>query len=223
MQDVLRQFGAGFHLSFQRDRPDCQACLLAAFSYYVHERTGLHLQKTTKALSNCDMKRLIASANRADVIGLPLNVFVTFHPRNTRDLTDKDRQTEFRRIINLYSQDSRDNGRKQAWLCVREVELQTGAEHMHMLCHVPVKRRASFIARVSGWGREPGACHARLANTKGHWSRQGYWFSDLLYMAKQMSPQAKFGRPYRRIAGAPILGARWGASRNIKQGKSGEG
>jgi len=105
-----------------------------------------------------------------------------------------------------------------AYAYTREVALETLAEHMHMLCHVPAKHRAKFLALANGWGDEPGACHAREASTKGYWSEQGYWFSDLNYICKQMTPQAAFRRPYNRIGGAPIEGARWGASRNIKRG-----
>ncbi len=68
---------------------------------------------------------------------------------------------------------------------------------MHLLCHVPKKLRAKLIANAKGWGHEPDVCHAREASTEGYWSRYGYWFSDLLYICKQMSPQAVYERRYR--------------------------
>lgn len=175
-------------------------------------------RKSTNAISVHDLRAIIASDAKATAIRLPLNVLISFHPRNTREMALKERLAEFKRITNCYCQFGRQNGFARAWLSVREVALDTMAEHLHLLCHVPNKRRAKLIANAKGWGREPDACHAREASTKGYWSDAGYWFSDLFYICKQMSPQAVFRRPYCRIGGAPIEGARWGASRNIKGG-----
>ncbi len=178
----------------------------------------MNTRKSTNFLSNDDFKAIMAADAKATALGLPFNVLISVHPRTTREMTLKERLTEFKRICNCYCQFGRQNGFERAWLYVREVALGTMAEHMHLLCHVPKKLRAKLIANAKGWGREPDACHAREATGKGYWSDYGYWFSDLLYICKQMTPQAVFGRPYRRINGAPIDGARWGASRNIKGG-----
>jgi hypothetical protein len=178
----------------------------------------MNKRKSTNFLSNDDFKAIIAADAKATALGLPFNVLITFHPRNVRDMGLEDWLAECKRIRNNYCQFGRQNRFERAWLYVREVALETMAEHMHLLCHVPKKLRATLIANAKGWGREPEACHACTATTKGYWSRRGYWFSGLLYICKQMSPQAAFRRPYWRIAGAPIDGARWGASRNIKGG-----
>lgn len=176
----------------------------------------MNRRKSTNFLSNADFKAILATDAKATAIGLPFNVLISFYPRNAMGLEDW--LAECKRIRNCYCQFGRQNGFQRAWLYVREVALETMAEHMHLLFHVPKKHRATLIANAKGWRREPDACHACVASTKGYWSRRGYWFSTLLYVCKQMSPQAVFGRPYRRIGGAPIDGARWGASRNIKGG-----
>lgn len=178
----------------------------------------MNTRKSTNFLSNDDFKAIIAADAKATALGLPFNVLISFHPRTTREMTPKERLAEFKRIRDNYCQFGRQNRFERAWLYVREVALETMAEHMHLLCHVPRKLRAKLIANATGWGDEPDACHAREASTEGYWSRRGYWFSDLLYICKQVSPQAVFGRSYHRIAGAPVIGARWGASRNIKGG-----
>lgn len=178
----------------------------------------MNTRKITNALSHIDIKYILKANERAAQIGLRLNCLITFHPRGTQDMSLIERLGEFRRVRNLFTQFARDNCFVAAYLYVREVALETLSEHMHMLCHVPRKRLAHLMALSQGWGREPGACDARQASTKGYWSDHGYWFSDLFYIAKQMSPQAKFDRPYHRIKGAPIEGARWNASRNIRKG-----
>jgi hypothetical protein len=175
-------------------------------------------RKSCNSLSVHDLRAIMASDAKATRLGLPLNVLISFHPRDTLTMALFERLAEFKRIRDNYCQFGRQNGFERAWLYVREVALGTMAEHMHLLCHVPKKLRATLIANAKGWGREPDACHARAASTEGYWSDYGYWFSDLLYVCKQMSPQAAFNRPYRRINGAEITGARWGASRNIKGG-----
>ncbi len=178
----------------------------------------MNTRKSTNFLSNDDLKAIMAADAKATALGLPFNVLISFHPRTTREMTLKERLAEFKRIRDNYCQFGRQNRFERAWLYVREVALETMAEHMHLLCHVPRKLRAKLITNANGWGREPGACHAREASTEGAWSRSRYWFSDLLYVCKQMSPQAVYERRYRRIKGAKIIGARWGASRNIKGG-----
>lgn len=176
----------------------------------------MNIRKITNALTHTDVKAIILTELRAAEIRLPLNCLITFHPRETRAMTLKERLAEFRRVRNLFMQFARDNNFIAAYLYVREVALETLAEHMHMLCHVPKKWLAHVRSLVVRWGCELGACEAREASRKGYWSEHGYWFSDLLYIAKQMTPQAKFGRPFRRIGGAAIEGKRWNASRNIK-------
>ncbi|PPD15664.1 MAG: hypothetical protein CTY25_04970 [Methylobacterium sp.] len=176
----------------------------------------MNRRKSTNFLSNADFKAINAADAKATALGLPFNVLISFHPRNA--MGPEDWLAECKRIRNCYCQFGRQNRFERAWVYVREVALETMAEHMHLLCHVPRKLRAKLIANAKGWGREPDACHAREASTKGYWSCRGYWFSDLLYICKQMSPQAVFGRSYHRIAGAPVIGGRWGASRNIKGG-----
>jgi hypothetical protein len=178
----------------------------------------MNTRKSTNFLSNDDFKAINAANAKATALGLPFNVLITFHPRTTREMTLKERLAEFKRIRDNYCQFGRQNRFERAWLYVREVALATMAEHLHLLCHVPRKLRPALIANAKGWGREPDACHAREASTNGYWSDYGYWFSDLLYICKQMSPQAVFGRSFHRIAGAAIDGGRWGASRNIKGG-----
>ncbi len=178
----------------------------------------MNFRKSSNSLSVHDLRAIMAADAEATRLGLPLNVLITFHPRDTLTMALVERLSEFKRIRDNYCQFGRQNGFERAWLYVREIALTSMAEHMHLLCHVPRKLRKRFIALACGWGCEPDACHARMASTREYWSRWRYRFSDLLYICKQMSPQAAFNRPYRRIEGGPIDGARWGASRNIKGG-----
>ncbi|MCA3597970.1 MAG: hypothetical protein IOC64_07640 [Methylobacterium sp.] len=175
-------------------------------------------RKCGNSLSVHDRRAIMAADAKATRLGLPLNVLISFHPRDTLTMALVERLAEFKRIRDNYCQFGRQNGFERAWLYVREIALPSMAEHMHLLCHVPRKLKAQFIANACGWGREPDACHACDASTAGYWSRCGKRFSALLYICKQMSPQAAFHRPYWRIPGGPIEGARWGASRNIKGG-----
>jgi hypothetical protein len=175
-------------------------------------------RKTTTSLNHDDLKAIIATDAKATALGLPFNVLITFHPRETLSMTLVERLAEFKRIRNCYCQFGRQYRFERAWLYVREIAIPSLAEHQHLLCHVPNRHRVRLIANATGWGQEPDACHAREASTREYWSRWGYRFSDLLYICKQMSPQACFNRPYRRIETGRIIGARWGASRNIKGG-----
>ena len=178
----------------------------------------MNQRRLTNCLSLDDLKAILAADAKATRIGRPLNVLITFHPRETRAMPTPERLAEFRRITNCYCQFGRQHAFERAWLRTREAAPDTLAEHLHLLCHVPRQLQARLIDNACTWGREPDACHARKASTREYWSDSGFSFSDLLYICKQMSPQAVYHRPYRRIAGASIEGARWGASRNIKGG-----
>jgi hypothetical protein len=178
----------------------------------------MNSRKTSNCLSLFDLKSIIAADAEATRKGLPLNVLITCHPRETLNMTLDERLTEFKRVRNCYCQFGRRHGFGRAWLYTREIALKTSAEHMHLLCHAPRRLCDRLITNASTWGREPNACHAREACTKDYRSRKNYRFSDLLYIAKQMSPQAAYRRPYHRIGPGKIIGARWGASRNIKGG-----
>lgn len=187
-------------------------------SFIVQEYPPLNNRKRSNALTHQDLRSIMSADARATTLGLGLNMLITFHPRDSQAMPLQRRLYEFKRVRNCYCQFGRQHGFERACIWIREVEPENGAEHLHMLCHVPAHLRKRIIANAPGWGREPGACHARNASTREYWSRRSFRFSDLLYICKQMSPQAAYLRPYRRIAGGPIDGARWGASRNLKEG-----
>ena len=120
-------------------------------------------------------------------------------------------------IRNLCGQYARRHGFPFTWIWVWEIETDGKGEHMHFLCHVPVKLRTRLMANALTWLPSPNAIHARYADYRQIIARDGKQHDMALYLAKQMAPQASYGRKIRRKKGGTIYGKRWGCSSHLQR------
>jgi len=160
----------------------------------------MHVRTQSRALNNDDVKALQHIWHEARRMRLPLNVFLSVKPENSDTMTVEALCTLFDRIKNLYGEFARRHRFKITYLWVRESLADGTREHLHMLCHVPKPHQERFFA---------------LAQVVRRMSR-GKQGSALGYLVKNMTSQAAYRRPYIWKKGGPIMGHRWGCSRNLK-------
>jgi hypothetical protein len=81
--------------------------------------------------------------------------------------------------------------------------------------HVPKAAARQFKETISGWFPEPGELNIKPANHNERWTPEGKIRTALGYVTKQCSQQAKYGTPYSRRRGDPVLGKRYRISRAL--------
>lgn len=173
-------------------------------------------RKERKPLSRQEVNDILDGWHRARTIGLPLNAFITVRPDDIDGMTSEAACLEWARIRNLYGEYARRHGFRAAMLWTREIAPDNTGEHIHLLCHVPKRLLASFLALVSGWRSLPGEIDARKADYRQYRARDGKWHSVAHYIVKQMTPQACWRRSLRRQKGGTVFGKRWGCSGILK-------
>lgn len=172
-------------------------------------------RKPNSGLSRQDVGSLSAADHRAKTIGCPLNTLVTVRPLDERNMTMSEIGKDFLRIRNNYDGFARRNEFVPAFIWTREIYPDCTGEHMHLKCHVPKKYFENFRTRAIAWMPNVTELDVRKAGLSEYFAHDGKRHSSLLYIAKQMTPQAAFGSNLRRQKGGIILGQRWNASKNL--------
>ena len=172
-------------------------------------------RKPVKGLSRRDVIDLSDADHRAKTKGYPLNTLVTVRPCRAHVMAVPQLCSEFARIRNNYDGFARRQHITPAFVWTREIYPDNTGEHMHLKCHVPGKHFKHFRWRAFSWMPCPTEVNVRRAGLYETIARDGKRHSSLLYIAKQMTPQAAFGSNIRRMKGGVILGRRWYASRNL--------
>jgi hypothetical protein len=173
-------------------------------------------RRTTKGLNREDVTDMSDAWHHARKIGRPLNVMVTLRPLDIDDLAPAERR---RRIWNGLLNKLGVYARyyQFPWAAVWSFEINpdgTG-EHIHVLMHVPACQRAHFDNTVYGWFDDPGAVDVGAAHQMTSFTWHGRRLNAISYISKQMTSQAWYRRGLIRKGGGPILGKRWGCTRNI--------
>jgi hypothetical protein len=176
----------------------------------------MNRRRKSSALSRADVNAIIDVWHYARTIGLPLNMLVTVKPVAGDVMAAKHLCSLFNRIKNLHGSFARRHTFEPANLWTREIRSDGQGEHMHMLCNVPKPLEGRFQGLAVRWMEDAGECDVRSATYRQVIARDGCWHSIGLYIAKQMTPQAAFARPVRRMKGGVIEGKRWGCSRNLR-------
>ncbi|MBL8574215.1 MAG: hypothetical protein JNM13_11110 [Hyphomicrobiaceae bacterium] len=177
----------------------------------------MNRRKPRRALTRTDVDGIIDVFHHAFRIGLPLNVQVTVMLEETDRLPVAARCAAYDRIKNLIGQFARRHRFETASLWAREIDARGYGEHIHILCHMPPAMFSHFQRLAMGWLAGSTEIDIRRICPQQTVARDGKWHSPALYLAKQMSPQAAFKRPLRRIKGGIIEGLRWGMSRNLRR------
>ena len=86
---------------------------------------------------------------------------------------------------------------------------------MHVLMHVRLDPDGT--SRTSSWAGTlaSGEVDVTTANHRTRWKRNGKRLPAIGYIAKQMTPQARYPRDLVRKPGGPIIGKRGGVTKNI--------
>lgn len=176
-------------------------------------------RKLNFGLSKQDVCNLSDSNHIAKTIGLPLNTFVTVRTCRQRDMSVSMLSKEHIRIRANYDSFARRHKFTPAYAYTRETNPDGTGEHLHMLCYVPAKLFLDFRCRAFTWMPCPIEIRIKKAALGESTARDGKRHSILLYIAKQMTPQAVYKTNLRRVKGGAILGKRWNASRNILRSK----
>lgn len=176
----------------------------------------MNRRRKSSALSRADVNAIIDVWHHARTIGLPLNMLVTAKPAASRAMSAANLCNLFDRIKNLHGSFARRHNFEPANLWTREIRQDGQGEHMHMLCNVPKPLQTRFQGLALCWMADAGECDVRPATYRQVLARDGRWHSMGLYIVKQMTPQAVFARPIRRMRGGTVEGKRWGCSRNLR-------
>lgn len=174
----------------------------------------MNRRQSVKALTGdevCALEHLWIYAHRR---GSPLNTFITVMTDGFDLLSPQQKADARGRILNNLGQFARRKGFDVVYLWTREARPYGGGEHWHILLFVPVEHYKTLRLCAKGW-LPLGEIDIRRADYRVGQDGTGKKRSVLLYVAKQMSPQASYKRPWRRTRGGAVVGARWGCSRSL--------
>lgn len=150
--------------------------------------------------------------------GCELNVLMTVNIAGFDARSDEAKAAARERILNNCGQFARRHGFPIVYVWTREAEVDGSGEHFHILLHVPRKFRTTFSACADRWLPDD-EIDVRAADYRTRRAVDGRMHNVLLYIAKQMSPQACYRTPWRRQKGGRVVGQRWGCSRSLSAEK----
>lgn len=177
----------------------------------------MNRRKPRRALSRDDVDSILDAFHHARRIGLPLNVMVTVLFAATDTMTVSERCQGYDRVKTIIGQFARGHGFDTANLWTREIDPDGKGEHIHLLCHVPPALHRRFNACAMTWCTGATEIDVRKTTQTSTLANDGRRHSAPNYIAKQMSPQAAFRRPIRRVKGGITEGQRWGYRRNPRR------
>jgi hypothetical protein len=175
----------------------------------------MNRRKPTNGLNTEQVKELSEAWHHANRLGLPLNVLVTCRPLDADEMTEKKRCERFAAIRNKIGVYARHHGFQATFTWSREINQNGTGEHMHVLVHIPTRRRLHFEDTVIRWLPEPGAADVTAAHYQTRFTASGKRLNAISYISKQMTPQAWYKRGLIRKAGGSVLGKRGGVSANL--------
>lgn len=173
----------------------------------------MNRRKPRRALSRDDVDEILDAFHHARRIGLPLNVMVTVLFAATDTMTVSERCQGYDRVKNIIGQFARRHGFDTANLWTREVDPDGKGEHIHLFCYVPPALYRRFTLCATTWCSGATEIDVRQTSQTSTLANDGRRHSAPHDIAKQMSPQAAFKRPIRRMKGGIIEGQRGGCSR----------
>ncbi len=177
----------------------------------------MNCRKLSHALRPQDVRMLSEAAHAAEFLSQPFTALLTVHfglltpsPADPSEFLRRD-------VINRLGVWFRRQGITWTALWVRENFVGSKREHVHLLVHVPRAFWQAFQTAVRRWWPDKNVADVRRAtNVEG----------AVRYLSKQLSPQAHFavrrriGRqrvcPRTEARVAPVLGRRFGMTRNLK-------
>lgn len=170
----------------------------------------------TRVIADPVVEAMLDGARHAGVIKAPLNTFVTIRPANIDEMPPQERSAFWQSELNRIQAFIRHYGGVPTYIWARESRPgDGGAEHLHVLMHLPRPLMETFRASLQRRYRDPGEVDVRPASELATRAPNGKLLSAVTYLTKALSPQArrKANQPYRKSG--PVVGKRAGMTRNI--------
>ena len=197
---------------------------------------NLYIQKQTTELSAGDCRKLKQSCAHARDVGRPLNTHVTFAPYHNLKPLPVARSKALNRLVTYlrtWMRRRTDEPLVALWVWHSD---ETGrSPHVHVFMHCPRRLRVELNRALTA-NYPAGVIDVREGNDFRKLHPSGYWGSTLDYLMRFKSQQAWFaestcdengrrrGKTHRaskrengrrRGTRSPIIGKRWGCTRNI--------
>lgn len=175
----------------------------------------MNTRKQTGPLTHRQVGDILEAWHGAKKAGMPLTTMLTQRPPAIDALSSPERMAILHCTIKAYCEFARRSRFSAAYVWVREIALAGYGEHFHFLFHVPAGQMARFRALANARRPYP---ETKVTFTRERLSRlrDGRWTNHAAYVAKQMTPQARFKFALIRQPGGRVDGKRLGMSRNLK-------
>ena len=193
-------------------------------------KPGVYVQRVTTALEVPDCRDLKRACGLARDLGRPLNTLVTFAPYPGSLPSPEARAVDLNRLRTYLRKWAHDHlGKPLFAVHVWHSDVTGRNPHVHVFMHCPPRLRDELREALDGVYPEPrviDVCYG--SDTRKMHQPSGWWGSTLDYLMRFQSQQAWWGggrKTYRasvrdengrrRGIKAPILGKRWGCTRNL--------
>ena len=190
----------------------------------------MYVQRLTTELSVGDCRDLKRACGLARDLGRPLNTLVTFAPYPGSLPSPEARAVDLNRLRTYLRKWAHDHlGKPLFAVHVWHSDVTGRNPHVHVFMHCPPRLRDELREALDGVYPEPrviDVCDG--SDTRKMHQPSGWWGSTLDYLMRFQSQQAWWGggrKTYRasvrdengrrRGIKAPILGKRWGCTRNL--------
>jgi hypothetical protein len=190
----------------KRGRPTSQP-------WYLRKTVGG--KQVSRSLCRDEVSEIMNGAQHANVIGAPLNLLVTIKPARVDGIAPEERFGFWQDELKYLSQACRNDNVPHTYVWSREARQDGTGEHLHVLMHAPDGVRQTLAKGLGARHAGPGEVDVRRARTTGWRAKNGRHHSMPAYVAKEMSPQARFATNLNRKPGSPIAGKRCGTTRNV--------
>lgn len=190
-----------------------------SFPLYLFGRTPLNLRKTTTELGLDDVERLMLASGQAGAHGAPLNTLITFRLAEIEARAPADRAEGWHDIRRQVSIRLARLAIVPRYVWTREADVHGPGEHMHLVAHIPAERCDDVERALRRWRPGPQEVHVAPWSPITVRARNGRDGSSTAYVGKQVSPQTARALNINRQRGGPIVGRRWGLTRNLLKQK----
>lgn len=175
----------------------------------------MNVRKLNGPLTHHQVGDILNLWHDARKAGFPLTAHITQRPPEIDSFDPSQRMEMLQATINAYCTFARRDKFLACYLWVREIAPDQTGEHFHLLVHVPLRVCRSFQERAEARRRFPEIkVTPSFERAKG--LRDGRTYHSAMYIAKQMTPQARYRFEIPREKGGKVWGARMGMSRNLK-------
>jgi len=175
----------------------------------------VNVRKLNGPLTHRQVGDILHLWHEARKAGVPFTLHITQRPPDTGGFDPAQWMEMLHATINAYCTYARRHKFPACYLWVREIAPDQTGEHFHLLVHVPSRVIRSFRARAEARRSFP-EIKVTPTDERLRGLPDGRAYSSAMYLAKQMTPQARYKFQIPCEKGGKVWGARMGMSRNVK-------